>query len=259
MDIPSNNKNKYNYGVALSGGGARGFAHIGVLKALEERGMKPDIISGVSAGAVIAVLYASGINLDNIVNIFENLKFTNLTELCMPRVGFFRMEGFKSILKENIKVKNLEDLNIPTVICATDIDHGKGIAFKKGPILERVIASCSVPVIFNPVNIDGNNYIDGGVLRNLPAWAIRKDCKHLIGVNCSPFSNYKYKSSIIDIAIRSFDLISKVNAGLDIKLCDTLITTRSIANHNTFSTKGLKNIVDNGYQDACRILDKINK
>lgn len=250
---------KYKFGIAFSGGGARGFAHVGVLKALEERGIKPEVISGVSAGSVVAVLYAAGISPNEILSLFENLKFSDFTELTIPKGGFFKMEKFKKFLRKALPVENIEDLAIPTSICATDIDHGKTVIFRSGGIVERVIASCSIPIIFRPIKIEGVNYVDGGVLRNLPAWAIRKDCEHLIGVNCSPFSNYKFKDSIIDIAHRSYELMSKVNAIPDMKMCDTIIQTSQIASHNVFNIKAMREIAAGGYNDAIKILDSNNE
>lgn len=245
----------YDYGIALSGGGARGFAHAGVLKALEERNIRPQVIAGVSAGSIVAVLYANGISPDDIVRIFDKKKFSELTDISVPKDGFFKLDKFKKFLKQHLTVENIEDLSIPTYVCATDIDHGCTKIFKGGSIIERVTASCSIPIIFKPVKIDGVNYVDGGVLRNLPAWAIRKQCKHLIGVNCSPFVNYKYKGSIIDIAQRSYDLMSKVNAVPDMKMCDTLILTRGVASRKVFDVKDIWGIAECGYNAACKVLD----
>ena len=96
----SNEKKQYEIGLVLSGGGARGFAHIGALKALEESGIKPDIISGVSAGAIIGVLYADGYSVNEIIEIFSSIKFGDFAEITVPRSGFFKMEGFRKFLKK---------------------------------------------------------------------------------------------------------------------------------------------------------------
>lgn len=249
---------KYKIGLALSGGGARGFAHIGVLKAFDERDIKPDIISGVSAGSVVAVLYAAGISPDEIMKLFTNLKFSDLAELSVPKDGFFKIDRFKRFLKKALPVENLEDLYIPTLVCATDIENCKSVIFDKGGIVDRVSASCSIPIIFKPIKIDGINYVDGGVLRNLPAWAIREQCETLIGVNCSPFTNGKYKASIVDIAHRSYDLMSKINAVYDMKMCDIVIQTRAIAKQKIFNISAMWDIAESGYKDASRLLEEHN-
>ena len=251
-------KRQQNIGLALSGGGARGFAHLGVLKALNEYGIYPGIIAGVSAGSVIGVLYSAGVSIDGILKMFEQCKASDLMDLTLPRDGFFKMDKFKQIVDEHLPIKNLEDLPIPTYVCATDLNNGKPKIFKEGNIVERISASCSIPIVFKPVNIDGINYIDGGVLRNLPSWAIRSKCNLLIGANCSPASNYEYKGNIIDIAQRSFDLMSKNNTLIDMKMCDILISTKSIAQHKTFNLENLKEICEGGYNDARKVLDSTN-
>ncbi len=254
--METQSSNIYNVGLALSGGGARGFVHMGVLKALEERGIKPQIISGVSAGSVVAVLYASGVPFDDFISACEKASFSDLVDIIVPKMGFFKMDKFKKLLKRFIPYENIEDLPIPLHIVATDIDHGKTHVFKSGSIIERVSASCSMPIVFNPVKIEGVNYVDGGVLRNLPAWTIRKECKHLIGVNCSPFVNYKFTPTIIEVAMRSYQLMSKVNTVHDMRMCDTLIIASGIANHKTFDLKSIREVIQYGYDLTCRVLDK---
>lgn len=120
------------------------------------------------------------------LELFQQAKFTDFCEFGIPSGGFFSLEKFKTFLRNNIPYENLEDLPIKTVVGATDIDNGRRALFEKGPIADCVAASCSIPIVFKPAVIDGIRYVDGGVLHNLPAWAIRKRCKVLIGINCSP-------------------------------------------------------------------------
>ena len=245
------------FGVAFSGGGARGFAHIGVMMALREFGIKPDVISGVSAGSIAAVLYAAGLTPLDIMDCFsQHGKFSDFTEFSLPKEGFFRLTKFAKILETWLPVKNLEELSIPTLVCATDFENSKAKAWAKGEIVPRVIASCSIPIVFTPKKIDGINYVDGGVLRNLPAWAIRNYCTTLIGSNCNPVDRkFKYKNSIIDVAMRSYHLMSKANAALDIKLCDIVIQTNGLQNVKTFGLSAMKNVVNRGYDAACRAFE----
>lgn len=245
-------------GLALSGGGAKGFGHIGVFMAFESFGIKPDILAGVSAGSIAAALYAAGLTPDEIIECFvESAKFGDFTEWSVPREGFFKLNKFRKLLESWLPVKNLEDLKIPTMICATDIDHGKSVGWSKGEIAPRVVASCSIPIIFTPQVINGVHYVDGGVLRNLPAWSIRRFCKTLYGVNCSPLNgDYEYKESVIDIAMRTYQLMSKSNDVQDVALCDHIINLRQSRHVGTFELKALKSIVKSGYDTACRVLEK---
>lgn len=246
-------------GVALSGGGAKGFSHLGVLKALESFDIHPDIISGVSAGSIAASLYGAGLTPDDIIRCFaEAGGMSDFTEWAIPKEGFLKLNRFGKLLESWLPVRNLEDMKIPTVVCATDFDHGKSVGWSKGEIVPRVLASCSIPIIFQPVKINGVNYVDGGVLRNLPAWAIRPYCTTLYGVDCSPLNRkFEYKPSVIDIAYRSFHLMTKANTLQDIRLCDRVITISSLSHIRTFDLSALHHGVSVGYETACRVLEKI--
>lgn len=244
-------------GIAFSGGGAKGFTHIGALMAFEKFGIKPDILSGVSAGSIAAVLYGAGLSPMEIMQCFEDYgKFGDFTEWNLPKTGVFSLRKFGRLLEEWLPVRNLEEMKIPTIICASDLDKGTSVGWSKGEIVPRVLASCSIPVIFNPVKINGVHYVDGGVLRNLPAWAIRKYCKTLYGCNCSPINkNYKYKASMVDIMLRTYNLMSKANTLQDLNLCDYVIQPDAVDNIRTFDLKALRKAVSVGYDAACMVLD----
>lgn len=248
----------YRIGAALSGGGARGFAHIGVLQALDESGVRPDIVAGVSAGAVAAVFYAAGVSYKQMLRAFSDSKFSDFAELGVPKDGFFKLDRFGQFLSRNIPYERLEDLPVKTVICATDIDHGEAVVFEEGPLAECVLASCSIPIVFKPRVINGTRYVDGGVLHNLPAWAIRDRCRTLYGVNVSPVDKNvkKPKGTIIDMATRSFKLMAKTNAVPDMLLCDHVIQIEDIAHYNVFNLHEVEKIYSLGYQATKRLLQK---
>lgn len=246
-------------GIAFSGGGAKGFAHIGVLKAFEQFGIVPDVISGVSAGSITVAMYGSGLSTDDMIECFaEASGLGEFTEWSLPKQGFLRLDRFAGKLASWLPVKNLEDMKIPTVVCATDFDHGKSVGWGKGEIVPRVIASCSIPIIFHPVKINGVNYVDGGVLRNLPAWAIRDYCTTLFGSNCSPIRrSFTKKASIIDITYRTFHLMMKSNTVQDLRLCDHVIETSQMSSVRTFELSGLRKGVTIGYDAACKVLENV--
>ena len=247
-------------GLALSGGGAKGFAHIGVLLAFERFGMKPDVISGVSAGSIAAALYGAGLTPKEMLECFlEFGKFSDFTEWAVPKSGFFKLDKFGKILEQWLPVATLEEMKIPTVICASDFDHGKSVGWASGEIVPRVLASCSIPIVFKPIRINGINYVDGGVLRNLPAWAIRRHCSTLFGSNCSPLNrHYRFKSSIIDIAIRSYQLTTKANTLQDLNLCDYVIQTPKTAETKVFDISQMRKVALYGYEEASKVLEKLN-
>ena len=246
-------------GIAFSGGGARGFSHIGVLMAFERFGIRPDIMSGVSAGAIASVLYGNGLSPKDMIACFtEASKMGDFTEWSLPKEGFMKLDRFGKLLESWLSVKNLEELNIPVVVCATDFDNGKSVGWGKGEIVPRVLASCSIPIVFKPMVINGVHYVDGGVLRNLPAWAIRDYCKTLYGSNCSPLRKKNKKNmTLLDIAYRTFHLMMKANTPQDIRLCDYVVNVHNMTSVNTFELSSLKKGVLAGYETASRLLEKI--
>ena len=238
----------YNLGIALSGGGARGLAHVGALLAIEEAGLKPDIIAGVSAGSVVAVLYAAGVKPYTIINMFARTSFRDFADLNFGGGGLVNIKKFVAFIESMLgDKKHIEDLNIPTFIGATDLDNACPHIFSKGEIAPRMLASCSIPIVFPPVKIDGVHYVDGGVLRNLPAWIIRNKCKTLIGINVSPLSRKSNYSSIIDVALRTYNLMTKANQSEDMAICDVVVKTPEIASIAPFDLKNIKDIVISGY------------
>ena len=240
----------YNLGIALSGGGIRGMCHAGVMKALEEYGIKPDIIAGVSAGAIVGALYADGYSPDEIAGFFEHVEFRKMTKVKIPNGGFFGIESFEKFMAGKLRAKTFEELKIPLRIVATNLDKGQSVVFTSGNLLEAIIASSTFPVLFTPKVINGENYIDGGVFKNFPVSIIRDDCEKIIGINASPLVADKYKMSVLNVAIRSYNFMFKANILHDKELCDFLIEPVDMANYETFETEKSREIFELGYQTA---------
>lgn len=246
----------YKLGVALSGGGARGLAEAGALKAIEEAGLKPDIVAGVSAGSIVAVLYAAGVRPQRILDMFTDVKVSDFTELTWGKGGIIRIDKFiRYITRALGHNKMIEDLRMPCYIGVTNMDQGIAEEFHTGEIGPRIMASCSIPVVMPPVSIDGVNYSDGGVLRNLPAWTIRDKCQRLIGINVSPVAHGDYSpSSIFDMAMRTYSLMAKSNQHLDMEMCDLSIVTQEITQYNVFNLKEVNKMFNAGYSQTRKAL-----
>ena len=219
--------------------------------AIEEAGLRPDVLAGVSAGSVIAVLYAAGVKPLEMVELFARCGFRDFTELSFGNGGFLKIDKFKEFIITGLRgKKRLEELDIPTYVGATDFDKGEAVAFSEGEIGPRVLASCSIPIVFKPVRINGVNYVDGGVVRNHPAWILRDKCETLIGVNVSPVlaeSSCAESKSIVEVALRTFNIMSKSNQSVDMALCDVSIETPEIANLAMFDLKNIKKVFLSGY------------
>ncbi len=243
--------NKCNVGYALSGGGARGFAHLGVLKALEERGLKPDIISGTSAGALAGVLYADGYSPEEIFDLFNHTKFKQFIELTFPTTGLFRPTGLHQFLKRNLRSQTFEQLQIPFIAVATDWEKGATVNFSTGnKLIESVVASCCVPLIFAPIYINERPYVDGGIFKNLPASTIRKECRVLFGINVTIVMPPEDRNNLKYVAERTFNLMSISNTVTDKKLCDVLIEAKGIEKYWMFDLSNIDIIYKKGYEYA---------
>ena len=245
----------YNLGVALSGGGARGFAHAGALKALGEAGLEPDIICGVGAGSVVAVMYAGGVAPHDMLEVFENTGFKTWVQFDLGSGGIFKMDNFrKRVMKAISPYKKLEELPIKTIICATDLDDATFTEFDSGSIGERMVASCSIPVLFKPQKIGSRSYVDGGVLQNLPARTIRQQCRTLIGINCSSMMPFGKSTSIVDVAVRSYNLMARANQKEDMDVCDVVVDMRELAGYRSFNLKEIEKVYNSGYFATRRVL-----
>ncbi|WP_373812248.1 patatin-like phospholipase family protein [Porphyromonas loveana] len=249
----------FRIGVALSGGAAKGFAHLGVLQALEECGKRPDIIAGNSAGAIVAALYADGYRPEEIIDLFMDRDFRAMTQWQLPQKGFFETRRLLDFLRATLRHQFLEDLPLTVRIVATDLDHGTIKVFASGPLADIVLASSSVPVLFNPVVIDGVTYVDGGLFKNLPASVLRDDCQYLIGVHLNPKQPTEYKKNIIGIAERSFAYIYRANAMLDRELCDLLIEPRELSHFKLFSVESARELAAIGYQETLHALNEASE
>jgi NTE family protein len=245
----------YKIGITLSGGGIKGLCHAGVLKALEEVGIKPEVISGVSAGAVVAALYADGYTPNEIASLFEDVSFRKMTQIQLPNGGIFSIKSFERFMAKTLRSKTFEQLNIPIHIVATDLDKGMSVEFSKGILIHPLVASCSVPVVFIPKKIRGVNYVDGGVLKNFPVTTIRPYCNYLIGINASPLVADDYKLSILNVAQRTYHFMFKANILYDKELCDLLIEPIDMGHYDMFDIEKGREIFDLGYESAKAILN----
>lgn len=252
-------EHKYKLGLALSGGGAKGFAHVGVFRALEEYNIKPEIIAGTSAGAFAGVLYADGHSPEEILTFFQGKDFRDFAAFSIPHGGLFKSERFHTFLKKRLRAKTFEELQIPLKVVATNIEQGISTVFDKGPLIEAVVASCTYPIMFTPLEINGNFYVDGGLFKNFPVSVIRKDCDEIIGVNVSPLTIQKYKNSLFYVVERSFHYMSLANTLLDRSMCDVLIEPPKASKYSMFSLENKEKIYEIGYKSAKQKLVEYHK
>ncbi len=253
------NKKKGKIGVTLSGGGARGFAHVAALKAMNERGIYPEILSGTSAGSLAAAFYADGNTPEDILAFFKEAKLKNLIESTIPKDGLFKTSRLGAFLEKHLKSRTFEELSLPIRVVASDIEEGKMKIFSEGELIPALLASCCVPVVFSPVLIDGHYYVDGGIFSNFPVSVIRDDCKILIGVNVSPVVTMRYNKSIKYIVERTMNYTIGANTIEEREKCDYLIESKDLSQYSTFDVDKADIIYNKGYKLATTYLDANKK
>lgn len=241
---------KHKLGLALSGGGARGFAHLGIFDVLAEKGLKPDIISGTSAGALAGVFYADGHPSDEILEFFKKVKFGELATTSLPRNGFFKLDGLATFLEKHLHARTFEELQIPLRVVASDIETGESVVFDRGELIPPILASCAFPIVFEPVKIKEQYLVDGGLFVNLPASVIRPDCEKVIGVNVSPLCPMKFNRSFKYVIERSLHYLMVSNVMPDRETCDYLIESVDLGKFPLFELSKSAVIYQCGYETA---------
>src|SRR6478672_1010654 len=172
-------------GLVLSGGGIRGVAHLGILKALTDKGLKIDYITGASAGAIAGALYANGIEPYEALQIFKKLPLLKLVKLAFGRPALLNLESSYSIFREHLGHDSFEELKIPLSIAVTNFNEGKPEFVSSGSLINVIMASASIPGIFNPIVINDTLYNDGGILNNFPVQPLINHCDFIIGASCN--------------------------------------------------------------------------
>jgi len=249
---------KYKIGLVLSGGGTRGFAHLGVIQALNEAGIFPDVISGTSAGALAGVLYADGHTPKEIQKILNSGSRLDFMRPALPREGLLQIGGVIKILKNCLHAKTFEELKIPLYVSATDLNNGKAVYFSTGDLLDPVIASASIPVLFQPVIINNICYVDGGVLDNLPIRPIKNQCKILIGSFVNPVGYMEKISGLINIAERTFMLSMSKEIIEKSKKFDLLISPLELRKYKILDPEKADELFAIGYKATKAKLKEID-
>ena len=240
----------YKTGLVLSGGGTRGFAHLGVLRALDEAGIKPDIIAGVSAGSIAGALYADGNDPEEVLEELASHKLLDYLEFTIPQKGLVRMSGFEKTMRGLLRAKTFEELKIPLIVFASDMNKAAFTRFDKGDLVLAVKASSSIPVIFPPVKIDGTYYLDGGVINNFPVEEIRDVCDTVIGVNVNPIGEVAELGNLKSIAERTFHITLRNQAASKEDLCDLYIEPSDLDKYSLLDVSKAHDVFQAGYKAA---------
>lgn len=240
----------YKFGIALSGGGARGIVHIGVLEALHKYGIRPDIISGASAGALVGVFYAAGMEPLQILELVKANKMVKMFKWQMPSNGLIDIKKVISLLEMNIEQDDFAGLKKPFYCSVVNLNSGLSEIKHEGKLFQWVLASASIPIIFEPQVIDGNSYADGGLLNNLPVDCIRDQCRILIGVHVNHNGQEENISGIKAVAERTFRLAMSQNVRGSMAKCDFVIDPPETRKYNTFDFKKADELFKIGFEET---------
>lgn len=246
-------------GYVLSGGGARGFALLGVIKYLEEMGIKPYAIAGTSAGAIAGALYAAGKSPDEILQLLKKNNYFKWSNLLWRKNGLFSMQVLHDLLKDAIPVNDFDAVKIKLFVAATDLVKGELVILSKGKLFEAVMASASIPVVFEPVVMGDKLLVDGGVLNNFPAESLEKMCNIIIGSSVNKMAETISTKSVLspkNIIDRCFHLAIASSVNSKINKCDVFIES-PLQSLDMFDVKQADKIFEIGYNTAAQHKDKL--
>lgn len=239
-------------GIAFSGGGARGIAHIGVIKALRDHGIDPVVVSGTSAGSIVGALLAAGKTPEDMLDFVKDSSILKIIKLEMPSRGLATMSYLRARLAEFIPNDSFSSLRKPLFIAVTNLNTGLCEHLYEGSLFDAVAASSSIPLIFKPVVMNGSQYVDGGLLDNLPLGPLKLYTDFTIGVNVTPIvkiPDTAIKSSV-SIAVRCFDVAVSANAQIGAAQCDFLLEPRRVHPFGIFQFNKVTELYDIGYAAA---------
>jgi len=220
--------------LALGGGAARGFAHIGVIKALEAQGIVPDMVVGTSAGSVVGALYASGMSGFELQNLALTMQENMLADWTLPNRGVLKGEALQDFI--NLKVKNLtiQKMPKPLGVVATDLQSGEKVLFRRGDTGMAVRASSAVPGVFQPVEISGRDYVDGGLTSPVPAQVARSmGADFVIAVDISSVSRRGKLSGTLDVLLQTFAIMGHTISSHELEDADVVIRPPTAAVSST--------------------------
>ena len=211
-------------GLALGGGAARGFAHIGVIKVLEAQGIVPDYIAGTSAGSVVGALYASGLNGFELQKVGLDLDENTLADISFPHRGILKGEALQDFVNRVVGRRPLEKLAKPFAAVATDLENGTMVAFRTGNTGMAVRASSAVPGVFKPVSIREREYVDGGLTSPVPVRALKAmGADFVIAVDVGNKPQWGKTDSTLDVLLRTFTIMGNSIGRLEMEDADLVI------------------------------------
>ncbi len=244
-------------GLALGGGAARGFAHIGVIEVLEENGIHPDLVAGTSAGSLVAALYASGKTGAEMAALALTMDEGAITDWSFPLRGLIRGEALARYVREHTGGRSIEQMKRPLGIVATELDNGRPILFRRGDTGTAVRASSAVPAVFEPVRIKGHEYVDGGLVSPVPVrFAREMGAQLVIAVDISTPPDGAATGDLMDMLLQTFTIMSRSINRFELRDADVVVRP-SLAGMSSADFTARKRAIQAGRDAALRALPEL--
>jgi NTE family protein len=247
-------------GIALSGGIAKVLAHVGILKALDEAGIRVDAVAATSGGSIIGAFYAAGWTADEMAKAAETLSWKRLTRVTIPRMGLLSNEKMETFVRDHLGDISFSDLRVPLAVVAANLSNGQKAVFREGKIAVPIRGSCSVPQLFSPVVIDGDLIVDGGLVEYLPVETLVEEfhCDVNLGVNLGGVRNWHVKDprNLFEVALRIVGFVSQRNAIASEAMAD-LVLRPDLSGFGPYDLDRSDEMIQVGYDCAKRALPEI--
>ena len=252
---------KKELGLVLSGGGVRAIAHIGFLQVLLENNIKPTKVSGTSAGALVCALYAAGYNTEEMLSFFKQTPLLKLSLYALNKPGVMDSEKYISFFKKYFSEDTFESLKIPLTITATNLLNGKLDYFDSGQLIKPLIASCALPPVFSPIEVNGNLYSDGGVLNNFPIEPLKGKCDKIIGSFVNPIEEIDKSeiNSSIKLMYRVYHIGLDASNIKKFSGCNYVFSPKNIDKVGVLDTNGIDKAYKIGFEHAKKEIENILK
>jgi len=250
---------RYRLGIVLSGGGSRGLAHAGVLRALNENGIQPDCIAATSAGALVGALHAAGRDSAEILRFFDDANPFRLSRLALRKPGVIDSEKILGSFHDWFPDDSFEALGLPLFVTGTDLGSGRLEVWSSGPLVRPLLASSAVPFVISPIQVDGRTFADGGIVNNFPVEPLFGLCDVILGVYATPLSTPVEGDldSTFAVTQRALEIGMYHASKRKFHHADLVLSPTELSRYSTFDLRRHAEIVDVGYRAALRRMDAI--
>lgn len=248
-------------GLVLSGGGIRGMAHIGLIKAMHEHELEANVISGTSVGAIVGALYANSYSTDDMLSFFKDTPLFQYNFFALGKPGLIDTAKYYSIFKEYFPKDNFSELEKKLHVIATDLLNGEEVVFNQGKLINPLLASAALTPIFSPIEIDNILYADGGIMNNFPKEYLDDSCDFIIGSNVSIAETLekKHLKNMWQLAGRVTGLMIYASCYEKLGQCDLYIEPKELEHIGVLDKKGINKAYNLGYDYGSRAIEKYLK